>query len=129
MSTPTGSDHLVLEAATSYELAEITPFVRSLRRTGHAGHVALLVDALRPESRQALHGMGVELVTVAEPWQTLSRSRQRLRRTAARLRLPALWYATSRLVAVREVPRIALPTFYFLLACEHFGRSLPSRPR
>ena len=96
MSVPTGSDHLVLGAATSYELAEVMPFVRSLRRTGYAGHVALLVDALRPESRQALQNMGVELITVAAPWQAHPRRGQGLRRCAARLQLMAFRYGTSR---------------------------------
>jgi hypothetical protein len=105
MSASTGGDRLVLGAATSYELPEIMPFVRSLRRTGYGGHIALLVDALRAESRQALHGMGVELVAVAEPWHTLSRRRQLLRRAAARLRLPAFLVATSLGGAVRDPVR------------------------
>jgi len=95
MSGPTASDHLVLGAATSYELAEVMPFVRSLRRTGYAGHVALLVDVLRPESRQALQAMGVELITVTEQWRARSRW-QGLRRSAARLQLLASWCGTSR---------------------------------
>jgi hypothetical protein len=121
MSAPTRSDHLVLGAATSYELPEIMPFVRSLRRTGYAGHLALLVDALRPESCHALQGMGVELVTIANRWQTLSGHGQRLRRHAARLQLPALWYAASLGWAVRDPVRRRLRRNRSVVSCHHIS--------
>jgi hypothetical protein len=86
---------LILGAATSYGLDQILPFARSLRRAGYRGHVALFVSTLEPEAQEVLRGMDVELVEVAGGWQTLSRRQQRLRRHAARIRLPTLWYAAS----------------------------------
>ena len=100
------SRHLLLCAAVGYDWPQLAPFARSLRRTGYAGEVLMLVGPLSAADRRELSAAGIT------PWRIqplLSRfpplvPRILRSRKLARLHAAAAW-------GCRHAPSAALARF------------------
>jgi hypothetical protein len=67
----TRSRHLVLATAVGYGWTQVAPFIRSLRRTGYAGDILLLVGALAAADRRELLAHRVRLRRVQPLFRAL----------------------------------------------------------
>ena len=94
---------VILGIARGYNASHLRAFLRSLRRTGYQGDVALFVDGLSPDALELLHGHNVKLQVL--PRRHFVQTRRHALRLAAALASPP----------AREEAKVALAQYYLHL--------------
>jgi len=94
---------IILAIAKGYGVADLSPFILSLKKTGYTGDICLFVDGMPPETLEFLYSHRVQFQSL--PTRYFTQTRRHLIRTAANL-LPAKF---------RKAAQIELSRYYLHL--------------